>query len=146
MNTEITSIRALQTGERIVALTARIFELEQERDAALALANKADALRAEIADLRQQIEAIGAGGVEPLRQRQDHVEDDLNMLAADAARYRWLRDPNRPDNSDKKGNFIPGAISGLFVGVDETLAEGINGDELDAAIDAAMARGAGGAK
>lgn len=54
-------------------------------------------MHAENASLKEQLDAIGAGGVAPLRKHQDHVEDDLNMLAADAARYRWLRsnDPNK---------------------------------------------------
>lgn len=45
------------------------------------LTKQLEALNAENADLRAQLEAIGAGGVEPLRARKSPAEDEHDRLA-----------------------------------------------------------------
>ena len=58
---------------------------------------------ARIAELEEQLSAIGAGGVEPLRKQAAETSNDILTMAdaliiqrtadaRDAARYRWLRD------------------------------------------------------
>ena len=60
-------------------------------------------LHARIEDLEEQLSAIGAGGVEPLRKQAAETSNDILTMAdaliiqrtadaRDAARYRWLRD------------------------------------------------------
>lgn len=61
------------------------------------LALAADELRAQharIAQLEAQLEAIGAGGVEPLRKQP------AQGVEKDAARYRFLRDGDWRENDD----------------------------------------------
>ena len=72
---------------------ARIAELEDATDIAIE----------RIAELEEQLSAIGAGGVEPLRKQAAETSNDILTMAdaliiqrtadaRDAARYRWLRD------------------------------------------------------
>ena len=60
-------------------------------------------LLARIEELEEQLSAIGAGGVEPLRKQAAETSNDILTMAdaliiqrtadaRDAARYRWLRD------------------------------------------------------
>ena len=60
-------------------------------------------LHARIEDLEEQLSAIGAGGVEPLRKQAAETSNDILTMAdaliiqrtadaRDADRYRWLRD------------------------------------------------------
>lgn len=51
-------------------------------------------LHARIADIEAQLEAVGAGGVEPLRKREclHQISEPAQPVALDAARYRFLRD------------------------------------------------------
>lgn len=103
-------------AEREARLMAKVAELRAERDA---LANT-DA-GSTLALLSRMRFACGDNG----KRMQDELEDYLRGLAKDAARYRWLRDSYDPSvHDDDGGSFMRAA-----------------GDELDAAIDAAMAEG-----
>ena len=63
---------------------------------------------------------------------------EIERLRQDAARYRWLRQHDGVDCTDD-GEFIAGALSGITIGIDASRAQGIDGADLDAAIDAARA-------
>lgn len=77
---------------------------------------------ARIAELEEQLSAIGAGGVEPLRKQEveEGSEDTLTMAAAiimqreadarDAARYRWLRNQMLGVDFDWCGNRITALV------------------------------------
>ena len=67
------------------------------------VANELRRQQARIAELEEQLSAIGAGGVEPLRKQAAETSNDILTMAdaliiqrtadaRDAARYRWLRD------------------------------------------------------
>ena len=83
--------------------------------------------------------------IEIIRERIDAAKAAIRARAAqgdalDAARYRWLRQHDGVDCTDD-GEFIAGALSGITIGIDASRAQGIDGADLDAAIDAAMNKG-----
>lgn len=65
-----------------VQQTATAQELGMHR--ADVLKARIERLQAENDTLRTEMAAIGAGGVEPLRQRHDHIEGSLEMAARQA--------------------------------------------------------------
>lgn len=76
-------------------------------------------LQSQVTDLEAQLEAIGAGGVGPLTYEQ----------IAYANRYAWLR--SRDVDAISSGGVFAGMTPDNVV---------LNGEDLDAAIDAAIER------
>ena len=90
-------------------------------------------LLARIAELKEQLSAIGAGGVEPLRKQAAETSNDILTMAdaliiqrtadaRDAARYRWLRDNDW--NADKElGPVIRLQLNAIWdVSIDKAMA------------------------
>ena len=76
-----------------------------------------------LGDLAQVVrEAYQAGFIAAVREKHAGIVAEIKQNAKDAARYRWLRDDYMKD-PDYYG---------------DVLVDTINGDALDAAIDAAM--------
>lgn len=119
-------------------------------------ANKADAQQ-EAADAQRfwphmgphrAVQLVEAADVEAMRAGYDSARLEIESARAarapadsvleDAARYRWLRQHDGVDCTDD-GEFIAGALSGITIGIDASCAQGIDGADLDAAIDAARA-------
>ena len=72
-------------------------------------------LHARIEDLEEQLSAIGAGGVEPLRKQAAETSNDILTMAdaliiqrtadaRDADRYRWLRDNDLYEVAPRNGS------------------------------------------
>ena len=81
---------------------------------------------ARIAELEEQLSAIGAGGVEPLRPATEAPQ--VQADARDATRYRWLR--ARDLETICQGGVFAGMTPQNVI---------LNGQDLDDAIDAAIA-------
>ena len=79
-----------------------------------------------LAELEAQLSAIGAGGVEPLRPATEAPQ--VQADARDAARYRWLR----ACDLETIGQ------GGVFAGMTPQNVI-LNGQDLDDAVDAALA-------
>ena len=79
-----------------------------------------------IAELEAQLSAIGAGGVEPLRPATEAPQ--VQADARDATRYRWLR--ARDLETICQGGVFAGMTPQNVI---------LNGQDLDDAIDAAIA-------
>ena len=112
--------RAKVTRAAREPLLARIAELEDVADMAIK----------RIAELEAQLAAIGAGGVEPLRKQAAPATEapQVRADARDAARYSWLR--ARDLETICRGGVFAGMTPQNVI---------LNGKDLDAAIDAALA-------
>lgn len=74
-----------------------------------------------------------------LTTERDAVMAEHDALSKDAARYRWLRQKGRPyDDGEDFGEA--GTISLLFMTTSRGHGTSIEEDEMDSAIDAAMAK------
>jgi len=94
------------------------------------------------ADSVQDLQPVhDAVTIDLLNERVAYLERKLqeaDSVLEDAARYRWLRQHDGVDCTDD-GEFIAGALSGITIGIDASRAQGIDGADLDTAIDAARA-------
>lgn len=93
--------------------------------------------------LHQQLAAIGAGGVEPLRKREclhqiDEPAQIYSDVQRDAERYRWLRDMN-DWYSDTRIDDADGTKWQLTFYTPQSIKEQSDDNNLDYAIDAAIA-------
>ena len=95
-------------------MQAVVERVQAERDAALAECNE-----------QARLNGMGAEREARLMAQVAELQAERDALAKDAARYQWLRDSYDPSvHDDDGGSFMRAA-----------------GDELDAAIDAAMSEG-----
>lgn len=75
--------------------------------------------------------------VEALREERDALQAEIERLRKDAERYRWLRKGESDDVAVVRGL---GAMDYGMSAVAYTYSEEIDGDDLDAAIDAELAK------
>jgi formate-dependent phosphoribosylglycinamide formyltransferase (GAR transformylase) len=88
-----------------------------------------------------RLNGMGAEREARLMAQVAELRAERDALAKDAARYRWLRDTqNSPIRGDEEYS-IPGTVEPIFVSTGDGVSTAIDGEDLDAAIDAAMAEG-----
>ena len=93
--------------------------------------------------LHQQLAAIGAGGVEPLRKREclHHVAEQAQIdsdVQRDAERYRWLRNMN-DWHAEPRIEDADGTKWQLTFYTPQIIEDQSDDNNLDSAIDAASA-------
>lgn len=93
----------------------------------------------EMAEIYRQSGIPAASTMASLSQQEptyeDRLREELDQLRQDAARYRWLRKGASDEVAVVRGL---GAMDYGMSAVVSTYSEEIDGDDLDAAIDAAM--------
>lgn len=86
----------------------------------------------------QLIAAANPATVLALLDENEALQAECEKLRKDAARYRWLRSHDRVSDKHEDGMGPPGTVGMVFISQGDGYAEAEGGDDLDAAIDAAM--------